>query len=53
MQKQFNERVALIEELCKKANDKNFLFVKEELISYTCLCLFKANRRHFQITQEK
>jgi len=45
--KQFEERLAIIQDLSNRAVDKDFLNIQEDMISYVCLCLFKANRRHF------
>lgn len=33
--------------MSKRADDKNFLFLENDVFSYTILCLFKANRRKF------
>lgn len=43
----------MIEVMSKRANDKLFLFLDQDILACTILALFKANRRKFQITSEK
>ena len=41
------------DDLISKVEQKNFLFLQKNLVSYTVLILFKKNRKRFQLTHEK
>ena len=43
----------MIEQMSKRADEKDFLDLERDIFAYTVLWLFKANRRKFQLTQEK
>ena len=43
----------MIEIMSKRANDKLFLFLDQDIMACTILAMFKANRRKFQLTSEK
>lgn len=52
-QGQVETHVKMIEVMSERANDKLYLSVDSDLLAYTVLALFKANRRKFQLTCEK
>ena len=50
---QVETHIKMIEVMSKRANDKLYLFLDQDILAYTILSLFKANRRKFQLTSEK
>lgn len=46
----FKERLQIIEDLTKKADEKDTIQLDRNIVTYCVLCLFKSNRRKFQLT---
>ena len=44
------ERLKIIRDLTKKAEDKTVMLIDKNIVTYAVLCLFKPNRRKFQLT---
>ena len=46
-------QIKMIEQMSKRADEKDFLELEQDIFAFTVLCLFKANRRKFHLTSEK